>query len=123
MLNLPLTQSLGARFAGIYVNRDGYTKNLHDGARLDGRDIYAVRASLRWEPSSSTTIDLLGYYFHEKDNRLRIQKQKCLRDPTGVLGCLPGRRSEEHTSELQSLMRISYAVFCLKNKKHKTEKT
>src|SRR3546814_10224130 len=32
-------------------------------------------------------------------------------------------RSEEHTSELQSLMRISYAVFCLKKKKHnKTQK-
>src|SRR3546814_1075764 len=30
------------------------------------------------------------------------------------------RRSEEHTSELQSLMRISYAVFCLKKKKKKT---
>src|SRR3546814_6880912 len=29
-------------------------------------------------------------------------------------------RSEEHTSELQSLMRISYAVFCLKTKKHTT---
>src|SRR3546814_9429491 len=29
------------------------------------------------------------------------------------------QRSEEHTSELQSLMRISYAVFCLKNKKTK----
>src|SRR3546814_9895086 len=29
----------------------------------------------------------------------------------------PRRRSEEHTSELQSLMRISYAVFCLKKKK------
>src|SRR3546814_3846157 len=29
-----------------------------------------------------------------------------------------GRRSEEHTSELQSLMRISYAVFCLTNKQH-----
>src|SRR3546814_9540066 len=29
----------------------------------------------------------------------------------------PERRSEEHTSELQSLMRISYAVFCLKKKK------
>src|SRR3546814_8097675 len=28
----------------------------------------------------------------------------------------PGARSEEHTSELQSLMRISYAVFCLKKK-------
>src|SRR3546814_9882426 len=31
-------------------------------------------------------------------------------------------RSEEHTSELQSLMRISYAVFCLKKKKKKNEK-
>src|SRR3546814_8997495 len=31
-------------------------------------------------------------------------------------GDLPGPRSEEHTSELQSLMRISYAVICLKNK-------
>src|SRR3546814_1028646 len=29
-----------------------------------------------------------------------------------------GQRSEEHTSELQSLMRISYAVFCLKKKKY-----
>src|SRR3546814_8345498 len=34
--------------------------------------------------------------------------------PVGIVA-----RSEEHTSELQSLMRISYAVFCLKNKKTK----
>src|SRR3546814_4058744 len=33
------------------------------------------------------------------------------------VGALRIRRSEEHTSELQSLMRISYAVFCLKKKK------
>src|SRR3546814_1664689 len=32
-------------------------------------------------------------------------------------------RSEEHTSELQSLMRISYAVFCLKKKKNNTSKS
>src|SRR3546814_5330970 len=32
-----------------------------------------------------------------------------------------GIRSEEHTSELQSLMRISYAVFCLKKKTYKTQ--
>src|SRR3546814_15022001 len=46
------------------------------------------------------------------------------RDPLGLTGRAPYiwgiadvARSEEHTSELQSLMRISYAVFCLKNKK------
>src|SRR3546814_5223175 len=37
----------------------------------------------------------------------------------GLLAVVPGR-SEEHTSELQSLMRISYAVFCLKKKKHES---
>src|SRR3546814_5319488 len=54
------------------------------------------------------------------------------RDPDAGIGAYPGRtvredllivliqqRSEEHTSELQSLMRISYAVFCLKKKQHK----
>src|SRR3546814_6553984 len=35
----------------------------------------------------------------------------------GAYEAVQGDRSEEHTSELQSLMRISYAVFCLKKKK------
>src|SRR3546814_10722070 len=41
-----------------------------------------------------------------------------------MVGCLAlvGQRSEEHTSELQSLMRISYAVFCLKKKKNTTKR-
>src|SRR3546814_7665998 len=39
----------------------------------------------------------------------------CVRDPQLRFARL---RSEEHTSELQSLMRISYAVFCLKKKNH-----
>src|SRR3546814_1646162 len=51
-----------------------------------------------------------------------------VRLPQGQLVAGPARRgrSEEHTSELQSLMRISYAVFCLKKKKkvslHRTKK-
>src|SRR3546814_5908848 len=40
-----------------------------------------------------------------------------------ISGALHAGRSEEHTSELQSLMRISYAVFCLKKKKQTTDKT
>src|SRR3546814_5911375 len=40
-----------------------------------------------------------------------------------LLVALPAEhRSEEHTSELQSLMRLSYAVFCLKNKRHNHHK-
>src|SRR3546814_9017024 len=43
----------------------------------------------------------------------------------GIVGRdeIPGLRSEEHTSELQSLMRISYAVFCLKKKTQNNDNT
>src|SRR3546814_7344726 len=44
----------------------------------------------------------------------RLTESGACSDTDHVLRCL---RSEEHTSELQSLMRISYAVFCLKKKK------
>src|SRR3546814_8371257 len=46
----------------------------------------------------------------------------CRRWPHFAFGDLP-ERSEEHTSELQSLMRISYAVFCLKKNKKKKKQT
>src|SRR3546814_7508567 len=48
-------------------------------------------------------------------------KRKSLKTRRAETGApvIPHPRSEEHTSELQSLMRISYAVFCLKKKKHK----
>jgi len=92
MINMPLGSTLAARVAGFYMKRDGYTTNLFDNSKMDDRDMYAVRGSVRWEPSDSTTVDLSAYYFREKDNRMRIQKQMCQRDPTGVLGCLPNAR-------------------------------
>src|SRR3546814_5880470 len=45
----------------------------------------------------------------------RLDRQRVAQE--GRPAVLPRARSEEHTSELQSLMRISYAVFCLKKKK------
>src|SRR3546814_10360263 len=44
-------------------------------------------------------------------------------DVDGSCGIKSPERSEEHTSELQSLMRISYAVFCLKKKKQRKSQT
>lgn len=89
MINIPLGEYFGARVAGYYLKRDGFTTNLFDNTRIDGRDQFDVRASLRFQPSEKTTLDIVGHYFREKDDRSRIQKQLCHRDPTGVLGCLP----------------------------------
>ncbi len=98
MVNVPLSDTLAVRAAGYYLKRDGYTKNLYDGKDLDDRDMYGLRGSLTWQPSSSTTIDLMGQYFHEKDSRLRIQKQYCQNDPTGILGCLNTTRGTGTTN-------------------------
>src|SRR3546814_1423063 len=62
-----------------------------------------------------------------KDMDLQIEnlnsvKADVFRTSIGITGELGAGRSEEHTSELQSLMRISYAVFCLKKKKEETNK-
>src|SRR3546814_637216 len=65
---------------------------------------------------------------HELDNYRKARQElealrpggaKDLREAFGKSYKLASERSEEHTSELQSLMRISYAVFCLKKKKTK----
>jgi outer membrane receptor protein involved in Fe transport len=98
MVNLPIGDTLALRAAGYYLKRDGYTLNTYTGNHVDNRDMYAVRGSLRWEPSPDTTVDLMAYYFKEDDQRLRIQKLMCHRDPTGVLGCLPDYRAFEYAN-------------------------
>src|SRR3546814_1542311 len=53
---------------------------------------------------------------------LQVQEHRARLDEGLGRLLLAEARSEEHTSELQSLMRISYAVFCLKKKKQHTHK-
>src|SRR3546814_3435133 len=58
-------------------------------------------------------------YFHARPDARAAQLVEAWKDTPkgrGVARLLSQDRSEEHTSELQSLMRISYAVFCLKKK-------
>ena len=117
MLNLPITDTIGIRVAGTYLNRDGFTRNLFDNSRIDDRDLYALRGTLSWEPSSDTRIDLIGYYFHEDDRRSRIQKQLCHRDPTGILGCSPDTLRFETANGLSTLAAVlsSSELFTISN--------
>src|SRR3546814_5816038 len=69
--------------------------------------------SSRCDISNGADCDFSKWQEHGEawvDSRLKCE----------FLGFLWGFRSEEHTSELQSLMRISYAVFCLKKKNSST---
>src|SRR3546814_3449293 len=60
----------------------------------------------------------LRHTFRLRPSRPGVRHGSQQRRPHGIKPAA-GHRSEEHTSELQSLMRISYAVFCLKKKKNK----
>jgi len=88
-VNIPVTDTLAVRLAGIYLERDGYTKNQFTGNEIDGRDQYSVRGSVRWLPTENTTVDLMVSYFDEDSDRSRSQKTQCDYDPLGALGCLP----------------------------------
>src|SRR3546814_3864934 len=87
----------------------------------------AAGAGERSRPADPGTAS--GHLLRAPGSQRDVPAQGILRDPRegdrplprGRRGRLRNRaRSEEHTSELQSLMRISYAVFCLKKKKHIT---
>src|SRR3546814_1908479 len=74
-------------------------------------------------PPRSTRTDTLFPY----TTLFRSPLLSCPWESAALRGCVRLRpavrtRSEEHTSELQSLMRISYAVFCLKKKKIKSKR-
>src|SRR3546814_8280059 len=74
-----------------------------------------MQGCLRLHPADNVVVALrrLG-----KDGRLTDTTGPIVtRQPVPALFKVAVTRSEEHTSELQSLMRISYAVFCLKQKK------
>jgi outer membrane receptor protein involved in Fe transport len=65
-VNTPLVEDrLALRVSGILTQRDGFIDNL-SGGNLNGKDVAAVRASLRWTPSSRTTVDAIAN--HQVDN-------------------------------------------------------
>src|SRR3546814_4169546 len=83
-----------------------------------------------WIHTSRTGASSFSAAFREYDSTTRCAACVRAADFRGSSRVLPvlsrGRRdedrSEEHTSELQSLMRISYAVFCLKKHRRRTDK-
>src|SRR3546814_7804098 len=102
------SSDLFARFLTVLAPRD----DLGDHRVVEGRDLGAFM---------DAGVDAAAMLGELEQFERADRGQKSL---GGILGIKPrfhrpavDRRSEEHTSELQSLMRISYAVFCLKKTK------
>src|SRR3546814_10349172 len=93
------------RVARTRSERRKHSSECHQRQQTDG-DVNQERGNVFAGPCNA-------FLLQENGGRPRHRGWEC------ISGGRPGERarSEEHTSELQSLMRISYAVFCLKKKK------
>src|SRR3546814_3212782 len=92
-------------------SRSGTTER---AARLLGARLEELRRQVVAAESAVANYRAQHQLFAASDTSSITQQQLSVLDTQ----LAEARRSEEHTSELQSLMRISYAVFCLKKKKH-----
>src|SRR3546814_6599676 len=96
-------EAMEAELSSIQVERDVATAS-REAAMADGQQLVQQVAQL-------------GEQLAELQQRL-VSESATKNDALGQIRGLQQERSEEHTSELQSLMRIPYAVFCLKKKKN-----
>src|SRR3546814_10011526 len=85
-----------------------------DSGQIDGFAFDMIH-----QPAGSTHRDVSAKF---QRLRLRSYGRAAAQCDDFDIAQRPGKRSEEHTSELQSLMRISYAVFCLKKKQKRNHK-
>jgi iron complex outermembrane recepter protein len=90
-INLPIiTDELGVRISADRNFHDGFVTDTLNNSKIDGDNDYSVRFKARWQPTDATTIDFGAEAFSKDDTTMRSQRQECLFDPSGTLGCLPG---------------------------------
>src|SRR3546814_3694693 len=95
-----------------YLERDGVSRDGRDASMFDARTDRADRDAFAGRCEDDR------HHFRFIVSPEDAGDMEDLRSFTRELMADAAKRSEEHTSELQSLMRISYAVFCLKKTKH-----
>src|SRR3546814_3552625 len=110
--------TLGDRWAGPLAGLTGGEGDRLVGEALDNGINFFDTADVYHKGESEI---LLGKALGSRRGDAVIATKAGMRMDGGLSNA--GLRSEEHTSELQSLMRISYAVFCLKKKKKNNQTT
>src|SRR3546814_3999863 len=111
---MPARRDCAGYLAGLGGGCGIAAPTLVERPMISGRDGAASEADAPCRPP--TMVPPVTVYIPKLRIGSRLEGQKCCARSVN-------HRSEEHTSELQSLMRTSYPVFCLKKKKKKTKRT
>lgn len=87
VINFAITPNLQQRFAGYSYERSGFTKNLFNGNKIDGRNQDSFRSSTRLLIGDDSEVNLVAGVYNENSTRTRETKRLCKAHPT--LGCSP----------------------------------
>src|SRR3546814_2411218 len=110
-------QELLRKMDGVVSTRVGYSGGDVPDATYRNHGTHAEAVEIVFDPARISYRELLEFFFQIHDPSTRDRQGNDL-GASYRSAIFFTTRSEEHTSELQSLMRISYAVFCLQKKKH-----
>jgi outer membrane receptor protein involved in Fe transport len=80
MVNLPISDDVQLRLAGISLSRDGYLQNTASNTDVDGRDLFSTRATLAINNGDGFKGYFLWEHFEEDDDRQRTGAQLCTKD-------------------------------------------
>ena len=80
-INIPIGDTIAVRVAGVRLVNDGFGENVYLNQKVDGRDLGAIRTTISFKPSDKFSAYLMYEHFSEDDNRNRVGKQLCIKDP------------------------------------------
>ncbi len=92
MLNVPISDTLGARIAFTNFEKDGVTRNLYSKATndFDNRDSYQWRATFQWNPTDDSSLTVMHNAYDEESNRVQVSGVFCDTASSMVQGCVIG---------------------------------
>jgi outer membrane receptor protein involved in Fe transport len=87
MVNIPLSDTLAVRAAGVYIHRDGDILNTGTGNKVNSRDIWSTRLTAQWQPDADVRVRAMWEHFNQDDTS-GAGKQICATDngPTAIGG-------------------------------------
>jgi outer membrane receptor protein involved in Fe transport len=80
-LNIPLSDTLAVRAAGVYIKRDGNILNTGTGNKVDSRNLWSTRLSAQWEPSDKFRARAMWEHYDQNDTTGANAKLICAPDP------------------------------------------
>jgi outer membrane receptor protein involved in Fe transport len=80
-LNIPLSDTLAVRVAGIIARRDGNVLNTGTGQMVDSRSVWSTRITAQWEPSDQFRVRAMWEHFEQDDSQGGNAKVYCAPDP------------------------------------------